>query len=94
MEAWTTTLGGGDDWTRLGSTPEKGPVEVIVRAFDGPVLVATGATPARPDAAPVEVPPGEGRRVTGLHVFAKASPVCPSCRILVRGVDPAPAAAR
>ncbi len=85
-EAWTLTLPDGADWRLLGSTPEKDAVEVVVRAFDVDVLVATGATAARPDAPPVTVRAGYGGRVTGLHVFAKPARPGAPCRILVRGV--------
>ena len=85
-EGRTMTLSPGEPWRYLGSTPEKDAVDVVVRAFDRDVLVATGATAAKPDGASLTVSAGSGGRVTGLHVFAKpASPGAP-CRILVRGV--------
>lgn len=85
-EAWTLTLPAGADWRLLGSTPEKDAVEVVVRSFDADVLVATGATAARPDAPPVTVKAGFGGRVAGLHVFARPASAGAPCRILVRGV--------
>ena len=85
-EAFTVTLPNGADWRLVGSTPEKDAVEVVVRSFDGDVLVATGATPARPDSVPTTVPRGAGGRVAGLHVFVKPAGAGGACRILVRGV--------
>jgi hypothetical protein len=85
MEAWTTTLKPGDDWRHLGSTPEKAPVEVVLRALDSPVAYATGATDRRPDGEPLTVAAGEGARLTGLHFFAKPADGGP-CRIVVRGI--------
>ena len=76
-----------DGWTLLGGEPEaKKPVEVVVRSFERPVLCATGAGPNAPDSPPVEVPPGEGRRLTGRFFFARpASPDAP-CLISFRGL--------
>jgi hypothetical protein len=86
VEAWSVTLEPGADWRFLGSTPEKGAVECVLRSFDGPVLFATGSTAARPDAEPITVEAGAGGRLSGLHFFAKASGPGGRCRILVRGV--------
>ncbi len=85
-EGWTLTLEDGADWRLLGSTPEKGATEVVVRSFDRDVLVATGSTPSKPDGAPLVVRAGSGGRVTGFHVFAKPAHTGAPCRILVRGV--------
>lgn len=86
MEAFAVTLEAGSDWRHLGHTPEKEAVEVILRSFDRPVLFATGATAARPDSEPVEVPPLSGRRLKGLHFFAKPALPDGACRVLVRGI--------
>ena len=85
-EGFTLTLKADADWRLLGSTPEKAATEVVVRSFDRDVLVATGATPSKPDSAPITVRAGAGGRVLGLHVFAKPSQSGGACRILVRGV--------
>src|SRR5207245_2728331 len=37
-EGIALTLGPGAGWRHLGSTPEKAPVEVVLRSFDRPVL--------------------------------------------------------
>ena len=85
-EAYALTLPPVDSWRLLGSTPENEPVEVIVRAFDLPVLFAVGKSPSRPDGEPATVAPGEGVRLTGLHFFAKPARAGEPCRILVRGL--------
>ena len=84
-EAFTVTLDGAD-WRLLGSTPEKEATEVVVRAFDRDVLVATGSSAGRPDGTPITVRAGSGGRVLGLHVFARPALAGTRCRILVRGV--------
>jgi hypothetical protein len=86
MEAVALTLGADEGWRHLGGTPEKDPVEVIVRSFDRPVLFATGRGPARPDAEPVTVEPQSGKRLTGFHFFVRPAPPGGACRILVRGL--------
>ncbi len=64
-----------DGWTHIGSRPEaKKPLDVVVRAFEGPVLVATGADEKAPDCEPVRVPDGEGRRLVGRHFFVRPAP--------------------
>lgn len=75
-----------DGWTFVGSTPEKAPVEVVVRAFDAAVEFATGPTPAAPEGAPVVVHPGEGARRSGLHFFVRPVAADRVGRVLVRGV--------
>ena len=85
-EGRSITLPPDAGWRLLGSTPEKSPVEVVLRAFDVPVLFATGRGPAAPDAAPTAVAPGEGARLSGLHFFAKPATPGAGGRILVRGV--------
>jgi hypothetical protein len=86
MEAFTITLKPGDGWRHLGSTPEKSPVEVVLRAFDGDVAFATGATARTADSPPVTVASGGGARLSGLHFFAKVAGPGGPVRILVRGV--------
>jgi len=86
MEAWTTTLAPDEGWRLLGSTPEKTPVEVILRAIDGPVEFAAGATSRMPDGKPVVVPPGEGARLSGLHFFARLAGAGAPSRVVVRGI--------
>ena len=85
-EAWSVTLEPGEDWRFLGSTPEKGAVECVLRAFDGPVLFATGATARTPDGETITVESGGGGRLSGFHFFAKAASPGARRRILVRGV--------
>jgi hypothetical protein len=85
-EGWAAVLKPGEDWRHVGGAPESEPVEAIVRAFDLPVLFATGPTPRGPDAKPVVVGAGEGARLTGLHFFVKPATAGGDCRVLVRGV--------
>ena len=64
-----------DGWTHIGSKPDaKKPLDVVVRAFEGPVLVATGRDEKSPDREPVLVPDGEGRRLDGHHFFVRPAP--------------------
>lgn len=86
MEAFAITLKPDEGWHHLGSTPEKAPVEVVLRAFDGAVAFATGSTARTADGPPVTVAAGEGARLSGLHFFAKPAGPGGPCRIVVRGV--------
>lgn len=86
MEARTITLKPGEPWHYLGSTPEKEPVEVVVRSFDRDVLFATGSGPGAPDGKPMTVRAGEGGRLLGLHFFVKPESTTTASRILVRGL--------
>jgi hypothetical protein len=72
MEQVALRLQRTDGWTYLGGDAEaKKPLEVVVRAFEGAVLAATGSGPNAPDADPVTVPEGEGRRLVGRHFFVR-----------------------
>lgn len=68
-----------DGWTCIGSKPDaKKPLDVVVRAFEGPVFAATGSEEKGPDREPVLVPDGEGRRLVGRHFFVRpAAPLGP-----------------
>ena len=85
-DAWSITLEPDSGWRHVGSTPEKAVVEVIVRAFDGPVRFTTGSSPAVPDGEAATVMPGEGARLSGLHFFVKPATPGVGGRVLVRGV--------
>jgi hypothetical protein len=85
-EGWTLTLGPDAGWRHVGSTPEKTPVEVIVRSFDAPVRFATGSSDAVPDGPATTVMPGEGARLSGLHFFVRPETPGVGGRVLVRGV--------
>ncbi len=86
MDQVALRLAEASDWTYLGGNAEaKKPLEVIVRAFEGNVLFATGSGPDQPDGEPVDVPVGEGRRLSGKHFFAR--PRDPGgCLLSYRGV--------
>ncbi|MCC7137292.1 MAG: hypothetical protein IT460_02545 [Planctomycetes bacterium] len=86
MESFTLTLTPEEGWRLLGSTPEKAPVEAVLRSFDGRVEFATGSSRSAPDGAPVVVTAGGGARLSGLHFFARAAGGAGPRRILVRGV--------
>ena len=75
MDAYALRLRKTDGWTYLGGKPDarKAP-EVVVRAFEGDVLFATGEEESAPTSEPVRVPEGEGRRLTGLHFFVRPAP--------------------
>ncbi|MHC5009688.1 MAG: hypothetical protein ACYTG6_01925 [Planctomycetota bacterium] len=76
-----------DGWTYLGGKPDaKKPLEVVIRAFDGDVLAAVGAKEDAPDAEPLRVPCGEGRRVSGRHFFVRPAPPEVPCLISYRGI--------
>lgn len=85
-EAVALTLPADASWRLLGSAPEGKPVEVVLRSFDRAVLFAVGAGRAAPSAEPIEVAPGQGARLEGLHFFARPGPGSGPARILVRGV--------
>ena len=56
MESVALRVQKTDGWTRIGSKPDaKKPIDVVVRAFEGPVLVATGTDEKEPDREPVLV---------------------------------------
>ena len=79
MEQVARQLGAEDAWPyRGGNAKARKPLSVVVRAFDGDVLLATGETDAAPDGEGTRVPRGQGRRLEGRHFFARpASPVGP-----------------
>ena len=75
MEQVALRMPAVEDWTLIGSHPDaKKPLEIVVRAVDGPLLVATGTDDGAPSSEAVFVPTGEGRRLCGRHFFAKAAP--------------------
>jgi len=72
VEQVALRIGPTESWTYLGHAPDpERPVEVVIRAFDGPVLAATGSGQDRPDGPAVEITPGQGRRLEGRHFFAR-----------------------
>jgi hypothetical protein len=74
-------------WTYLGHAPDPAkPVEVVIRAFDGAALAATGTGPHQPDGTPIEVPEGEGRRLEGTHFFARPAGDGGPCLLSYRGI--------
>jgi hypothetical protein len=87
MEQVALRLQRTDGWTLLASDPEaKKPAELVVRAFERPVLCATGSDANAPDGEPVVVPAGEGRRLTGRFFFARPAPPEEPCLVSYRGV--------
>jgi len=72
MEAHALRLRKTDGWTYLGGRPEaKKPLEVVLKAFEGDALFAVGPTEREPGGEPIRVPRGQGRRLAGLHFFAR-----------------------
>ncbi len=88
MEQVELRLTKTDGWTLLGGEPDaKKPPEVVVRAFEHAIEIAAGETDRMPDAPPIPVPAGEGRRVAGRYVFARpADPDMGPCLISYRGL--------
>ena len=88
MESVALRVQKTDGWTRIGSKPDaKKPLDVVVRAFEGPVLIATGSEDKEPDREPVLVPDGEGRRLVGRHFFVRPAPPVGPRLISHRGLD-------
>jgi len=84
MDHVALRLDGTGTWVRLaGASEAKKPVEVVVRAFDAPVRFAAGDGTDGPRDQGVEVPAGEGRRLSGLAFFVRANT---ACRITYRGL--------
>ena len=87
MEQIAYRLDGSDEWTHLGGkTGAKKPLELVVRAFDGDVLAATGTDESAPDQEAVRVPHGEGRRLVGHHFFVRPAPPAGPRLISYRGI--------
>jgi hypothetical protein len=87
MESVALRVQKTDGWTRIGSMPDaKKPVDVVIRTFEGPVLVATGPDEKGPDREPVLVPDGEGRRLVGRHFFVRPAPPVGPRLISYRGL--------
>jgi hypothetical protein len=87
MEQVALRLRKTDGWTYLGGRADaRKPLEVVLRAFEGSVLGATGEGEKAPDQEPVLIPEGEGRRLTGHHFFARPAPPASSCLLSYRGL--------
>lgn len=87
MDAVALLLPSGDRWTYVcGQAGAKQPGDVVVRAFERPVLCATGEVERGPDSEPILIPAGQGRRVVGFHVFARPADPSAASRISYRGV--------
>lgn len=85
MDQVALRLARSSAWTHLGGNSEaKKPLEVVVRAFEGDVLFATGTDAEGPDSDPVEVATGEGRRLAGKHFFVR--PQDGDCLLSYRGI--------
>ena len=88
MESFALRVQKTDGWTRIGGNPDaKKPLDVVVRAFEGPVLVATGSEEKGPDREPVLVPEGEGRRLVGRQFFVRPAPPVGPRLISHRGLE-------
>ena len=87
MEQYVLNVTKTDGWTYIGGDAEaKKPYELVVRTFDGHVLIATGETDGAPDSDPVSVREGEGRRLEGKHFFVRPAPPERPCVISHRGL--------
>jgi hypothetical protein len=87
MEQVALRLQKTDGWTYLGGDSEaKKPLEVVIRAFEGGALAATGPTEKAPEGEGVDVPEGEGRRLVGRHFFARPARPDAPCLISYRGL--------
>jgi hypothetical protein len=87
MEQIALRLAASDGWRHLGGDAEaRKPLEVVVRAFEGDVLLAAGAGPDAPEGEPVLVPQGEGRRIEGRHFFVRTAADAGSCLLSYRGI--------
>ncbi|MFM8387367.1 MAG: hypothetical protein ACKOCB_11205 [Planctomycetia bacterium] len=87
MEATLKRLPPGEAWCYLGGQPgAKEPLDLVVRAFEGSVLVAVGENDRAPDTEPVLVPAGQGRRMCGFHFFARAAAPAAGALVSVRGL--------
>lgn len=86
MEAVEIRLPAGDRWTYLcGQADAKKPNDVVIRAFGQPALCAVGDGERGPDAEPVLVPVGQGRRLVGRHFYARPADPALSGLLTVRG---------
>ncbi|MFM8981033.1 MAG: hypothetical protein ACKOSS_11305 [Planctomycetia bacterium] len=87
MEATLKRLSPGEAWAYLGGQPgAKEPIDLVVRAFEGSVLVAVGENDRAPDTEPVLVPAGQGRRLCGFHFFARPATAASGAVVSVRGL--------
>jgi hypothetical protein len=88
MEQVALRLAPAADWMHLGGEDEpRKPLEVVVRAFEGDVLFATGATAEMPGADdPVHVPEGRGARLSGAHFFVRPAAPGSGCLLSYRGI--------
>lgn len=87
MEATSRRLPAGERWTYLGGQADaKEAFDLVVRAFEAPVLVATGENDRAPDTEPVLVQRGEGRRLCGLHFFARPAVAGAPAVVTLRGL--------
>lgn len=88
MEAIALRLQKTDGWTCIGGKEDaKKPLDVVIRAFEGPVLAATGSSDKAPDREPVLVPRGQGRRLVGRHFFVRPAPPVGPRLITHRGLE-------
>lgn len=73
MEQVAMRLAAGNEWNYLGGDDEaKKPLEVVIRAFERPVLCATGEDASGPTGEPVRCAPGQGIRLVGRHFYVQA----------------------
>jgi hypothetical protein len=87
MEATLKRLPPSEAWCYLGGqTGPKEPFDLVVRAFEGSVLVAVGENDRAPDTEPVLVPAGQGRRLCGWHFFARPARAGAGVVVSVRGL--------
>jgi len=84
MQQVALRLPGAAAWTYLGGDESaRKPFDLIVRAFDADIEIATGPTAAAPSDEVLPVPRGQGHRLTGTHFFARSKT---ACRISYRGL--------
>lgn len=87
MEATVVRLSSGERWSYLcGQSGAKEPIDLVVRAFEGPALCAVGDAERGPDSEPILVPVGQGRRLCGFHFYARPADPTRSSLITYRGL--------
>lgn len=87
MEQIARRLAPSKTWTYIGGVKaEAQPVELVLRAFEGDLLAATGEEAGAPGTEITRIRVGGGARLTGRHFFVRPAGERDGCLFSFRGL--------